>query len=472
MADGLLARDVTRWRRVTGLFVALLLPSVVCAVLVGLGPQVQLPSAGLSFVLVVVVTALVGGLVPALLSAVLSSVLLNYWFIPPVRTFRVAESHNVYTLLVFLLVATLVGAVVHRAAAMTARAQRAAAESRTLSAIAGATMDGQDALPTMVEELRRSFGMASASLLRERPADEGGGWLTLESAGPAPALVPDDAEVAVPAGRGLVLAMSGRSLTAADRRVLNVFATQVQGLVERDRLGRAAAEADRLAAADSLRNALLAAVGHDLRTPLASATAAVSSLRSPDVAYSPEEREQLLATAEESLRRLARLVADVLDLSRLRSGVLRVERVPVWVDDVVSPALDELGSPAPVRLDLPDDLPPALGDPVLVTRALANVLGNALVHGASAEPPAVVARARDDRVEVAVVDHGRGVGARDPESLFIPFQRLGDTDNSAGLGLGLALSRGLVEAMDGTLRAEPTPGGGLTVTVSLPRAAS
>ena len=163
-------------------------------------------------------------------------------------------------------------------------------------------------------------------------------------------------------------------------------------------------------------------------------------------------------------------MADLLDLSRLRAGVLAVIVEPVWLDDLLPPALDELGASAGrVALRVPDDVPPALADAALLTRALVNVIGNALRHAPQGAPTVTVSSGAD-RVEVRVIDHGAGVPEPDKERLFVPFQRLGDTDNTTGLGLGLALSRGLVEAMQGTLEAEDTPGGGLTMVLSLPAA--
>jgi two-component system sensor histidine kinase KdpD len=197
----------------------------------------------------------------------------------------------------------------------------------------------------------------------------------------------------------------------------------------------------------------------------------VSSLQAADVDWSGPERRELLATAEESLTRLTRLVADLLDLSRLRAGVLTGGAEPVWRDDVIPPALDELGTPAgQVPLLLPDDLPPVLADAALLTRVMVNVIGNATRHAPPGNPPTVAASCSGDRVEVRVMDRGTGVSEPDKERIFLPFQRLGDTDNTTGLGLGLALSRGLVEAMEGTIGAEDTPGGGLTMVISLPAA--
>lgn len=472
-------RGLPGFRLAAGVALAVLLPALLTWVLLLLGPATNLAGDVLVLLIGVVVTAVVGGLWPALLSATISSTLLNYHFIPPVRTLQIAEAHNVFTVVGFVVVAALVSMVVHRAATTASAAQRAAAEARTLAQVAQATVSGHDALPTLLEQLRASFGMTSASLLARQPEAQDAGshparadWRVVQARGAQPPQRPEEADVQVAAGDELVIALCGRSLGAGDREILKAFAAQVQGALERDRLARSAAAAARLEASERLRDALLAAVGHDLRTPLASARAAVSSLRTRDVAWSAAERDELLETAEESLQRLSALVADLLDLSRLKAGVLKPARQQVWFDELVPPALAELGPAARVvALDLADDLPSAVGDAALVTRALVNVIDNALKHGASPGPPLVTGSERDGWVQLRVIDHGPGLGHDDQERVFQPFQRLGDTDNTTGLGLGLALSRGLVEAMHGTLRTEPTPGGGLTVVLSLPAAA-
>jgi two-component system sensor histidine kinase KdpD len=426
----------------------------------------------LVLLLAVIVTALVGGLWAAVSCALLASTMLNYWFIPPVHTMQIGEPHNIWTVVGFVVVGLLVSGVVHRAASTAAVASRAAAEARTLSDIARATLRGEDALPTLLEHMRRAFGMTSASMLRRDP-EKAGTWQVVEAKGPDAPHEPAVADVHLPAGDGLVLALSGRPLGSSDRLVLGAYAAQAQALLERDELARAAALAARLEASERLRDALLAAVGHDLRTPLASATAAVSSLRSRDVEWTEAERAELLVTAEESLTRLASLVSDLLDLSRLRAGVLTVLRQTLWLDELLPPALDELGSDAAtVRIDLPEDLPAVVGDAALVVRVLVNLIGNALRHASNdAAPPSLTGRDAGDHVELHVIDHGRGVPENERERIFTPFQRLGDTDNTAGLGIGLALSKGLVEAMGGTLLPPETPEGGLTMVLSLPTVA-
>ncbi|NUR30830.1 MAG: histidine kinase, partial [Catenulispora sp.] len=239
--------------------------------------------------------------------------------------------------------------------------------------------------------------------------------------------------------------------------------------LERSRLARQAAQAEPLAAADKMRTALLAAVSHDLRTPLAAARLAVSSLEDTEVAWSPEDRAELLAGARESLDRLNRLVENLLDMSRLQAGALHLSLERFLVEDVVDAALESLAADRRhVALGEFDDVPEIVADPVLLERVLANLVGNALRHGGTAAPVLLTASALDDKVQLRVIDRGPGVQPHDFEQIFTPFQRLGDRDNTTGVGLGLALSRGLVEAMGGSLLPEETPGGGLTMVVTIP----
>lgn len=234
----------------------------------------------------------------------------------------------------------------------------------------------------------------------------------------------------------------------------------------RRRLDDAEATEAALKQANALRTALLAAVGHDLRSPLAAAKASVSGLLSAELDLSAADRRDLLDMADEALDRLAALIANLLDMSRLQTGALAIELEPVDVEEVLTRARREVG-PDPVRIFVPDDVPAVLADPGLLERILVNVLANAVRYSPEGIPPRVQAERVGDGVEIAVVDHGPGVPAEQLAGIFVPFQRLGDTDPSTGLGLGLALARGLAEAMGGGLCAEPTPGGGLTLIVTL-----
>jgi two-component system sensor histidine kinase KdpD len=276
----------------------------------------------------------------------------------------------------------------------------------------------------------------------------------------------------VPVGDDLSLALLGRTLTAADRRVLGAFASYAAVALEQQRLAAEAEAARPIAEADRMRTALLTAVSHDLRTPLASAKAAVTSLRSPDIQWTAEDREELLATADESLDKLTRLVDNLLDMSRLQAGALSVFPRPSWLDEIVAHALDHLGPASKqVIVDIPDSVPEVQVDPAILERVIVNLTSNALRYSPPGKPPLLAASALGDRVELRVVDKGPGIPESDRDRMFVPFQRLGDTDNTTGVGLGLALSRGLTEAMGGSLDPEETPGGGLTMIISLPAVA-
>ncbi|WP_329134337.1 DUF4118 domain-containing protein [Streptomyces sp. NBC_01476] len=443
-------RTLSTSRLIAGPVAGLVLPFGLAAVLAGSRGSLNLTSEALLFLLAVVGVACTGGVVSAVVASVTASLVLNYWFIPPIGKFTIAEPNNILALGVFAVVAGTVAAIVDRSLRLSRRAARATAEAETLSSLAGSIVRGGDVLPALLERARETFGMESAEL----------------TAAP----VDDDTAVQVPAGRS-TLVLRGRSLPAADQRVLAAFAAHVSAAVERARLAEAAAEIEPVKAADRMRTALLAAVSHDLRTPLAAGWAAVSSLRSQDVRFSAEDRDELLATAEESLSRLSRLVDNLLDMSRLQAGALSLDLRATALEEVLPAALESLPAGAPgVDAYGLEEAPAVLADPPLLERVIANLISNAVRHAPPGEPVVLTAGAIAGRVELRVVDRGPGLSEADREHAFEPFQRMGDTDNSTGLGLGLALSRGLTEAMHGSLTPEDTPGGGLTMVLSLPAA--
>jgi two-component system, OmpR family, sensor histidine kinase KdpD len=335
------------WR---GLACAAALPPLAAVGLLPMRGSLNLVSHALVLLLTVVGSAMLGGFLCGLLAAVWATALLNFMFTPPFHTYRVTDPNNVVALLVFALVAAVVG------------------------------------------------------------------W-------------------------------------AVD-----------QSVRRRDEALRAATAE----AADRVRAALLAAVGHDLRTPLAGVKAGISGLLSEDVELSREDRQELLEGADASVDRLAALVENLLDLSRVQAGTMPVRVQPIAVDEVVAQALEEVAaSPTPVIVDIPDDLPDVAVDPGLLERVLANLIGNAARFSPPDTPLHVSGRVRDGRVELLVIDRGPGIPTSDHDAVFRPFQRLGDTTNTEGLGLGLALARGLADAMDADLVPTETEGGGLTMVVSL-----
>jgi two-component system, OmpR family, sensor histidine kinase KdpD len=240
--------------------------------------------------------------------------------------------------------------------------------------------------------------------------------------------------------------------------------------LKQERLAEQAAAAGPLAEVDRMRTALLSAVSHDLRTPLASAKAAANGLRSKGVVFSETDRDELLATIEESLDRLTRLVENLLDMSRLQAGALAMTPQAMSMTETMATALDELGPAGrDIAVHVPDDLPEVYGDPVLVERIIVNTLRNAVRYSPPGESPMISVSEHAGSIETRIVDRGPGIPAAQWQTVFLPFQRLGDRDNETGVGLGLALSRGLAEAMGGSLTPDSTPGGGLTMTLRLPR---
>ncbi len=453
-------------RRAAGWALSLLLPLTAVGIgilgrgLLGLSTDVVL------FFLATVIAALVGGLGPALLAAVASGLLLNFFLTPPLYTFTISERENVITLVAMVLVAVLVALVVDRAARRAQQAAQARTEAALLSSFSRTVLARSEPLPRLMERIREAFGLTSVAILQRKE----GRWTVSASAGPAGCTRPEDADVDVAVDLDTHLVGEGRALAAADRRLLEAVAGQALLALRHQQVSTEAAEAKRRADATELRSALLSAVGHDLRTPLASIKAAAGSLRDPNLRLSEADRSELAATVEESADRLTGVVDNLLDSSRIATGAVTPELQPVGYDEVALLALRGLDGTDRVRLDLADDLPEVLADPGLLERVVANLVDNALRHGRGS-PVTLRGSAHADRVELRVVDAGPGVPRGGFERLFAPFQRLGDRE-PRGLGLGLSVARGFVEAMGGTLTADDTPGGGLTMTVSLPAATS
>ncbi|MGW8488070.1 DUF4118 domain-containing protein [Streptomyces sp. NPDC055886] len=453
-----------RARIIWGWLVGVVGPVLLAVVLRSMEDAPGLANDVLLFLFLTVAAALLGGLRPALASAAVGCMLLNYWFTPPTRTLTVQDPENLVAIVIFFAVAVAVSSVVDLAARRTHQAARLRAESEILSFLAGSVLRGETALDALLERVRETFAMESVALL-ERSSDVEP-WTCAGSVGPAPVTRPDDADVDMPVGDNMALALSGRVLPAEDRRVLGAFAAQAAVVLDRQRLVWEAEQARRLAEGNRIRTALLAAVSHDLRTPLAAIKAAVSSLRSDDVAWSDEDEAELLEGIEDGADRLDHLVGNLLDMSRLQTGTVTPLIREIDLDEVVPMALGGVPEGS-VDLDIPETLPMVAVDPGLLERVVANIVENAVKYHPGREPVAVAASALGDRVELRVVDRGRGVPDEAKERIFEPFQRYGDAPRGAGVGLGLAVSRGFAEAMGGTLDAEDTPGGGLTMVLTL-----
>ncbi|MGY4388319.1 two-component system sensor histidine kinase KdpD [Streptomyces sp. TE12347] len=309
-----------RSRIIWGWLVGIAGPVILTVLLRTVVPDLGLTNDMLLFLTLTVAAALLGGLLPALASAAFGSLLLNYFFTPPLHLWTIADPKNIVAIAVFFAVAVSVASVVDLAARRTHQAARLRAEAEILSFLAGSVLRGETALPALLERVRETFAMESVALLERDNEVEP--WTLAAGTGPAPAARPEDADVDMPIGENMALALTGRVLPAEDRRVLGAFAAQAAVVLDRQRLVGQAEEAQRLAEGNRIRTALLAAVSHDLRTPLAGIKASVTSLRADDVEWSEEDQADLLEGIEEGADRLDALVGNLLDMSRLQTGTV------------------------------------------------------------------------------------------------------------------------------------------------------
>ncbi|MER5298733.1 sensor histidine kinase KdpD [Streptomyces lasiicapitis] len=458
-----------RSRIIAGWLVGIGGPALLTLLLTSIDVDLGLANDMLLFLTLTVAAALLGGLMPALASSAFGSLLLNYYFTPPLHQWTISDAKNIVAIVVFVSVAISVASVVDLAARRTHQAARLRAESEILSHLAGSVLRGENSLEALLETVRETFAMEAVALL-ERESDVTP-WTCAGSVGPrAHVGRPEDADVDVPVGDHMALALTGRVLPAEDRRVLAAFAAQAAVVLDRQRLQSEADQARTLAEGNRIRTALLAAVSHDLRTPLAGIKAAVSSLRSEDVEWSEEDQAELLEGIEAGADRLDHLVGNLLDMSRLQTGTVTPLIREIDLDEVVPMALGGVPDGS-VDLDIPEALPMVAVDKGLLERAVANIVENAVKYAPEDEPVFVSASALGDRVELRVVDRGSGVPDDAKDRIFEPFQRYGDAPRGSGVGLGLAVARGFVESMGGTLNAEDTPGGGLTMVLTLKAAA-
>jgi two-component system sensor histidine kinase KdpD len=460
----------------------------------------------LVFLVVVVAAAATGGLGPGVTAAVLGFVTSDVLFVRPYGTLLVSKAQDLVSLAVYLLVALVVSTLVGTSEQRRVRAQQRERETHVLYELS-ASLVAHGSLDATLERAARTarhlldLGGAAIVLLDghgeariaardgELPDDlveraQAAGTGARPPAPPglqAPGLQPPGALVTIPmraANRpavGVLAVVAGDDgatpLGAAEGRMLASFAAQAALAVEQARSEEAWAKARALEATDRLRRALLNSVSHDLRTPLASVLASASSLLDPNVPLDDQERTQFLHTIEEEANRLARLVANLLDMSRIEAGAVDPRLAEVWLPDVVNPVVHRVRqtpSEQIIAVDVPESLPSVLVDPVRLEQVLSNVLDNARRYAGNGLVR-VDARRAGSGVELRVVDHGPGIPEGERERIFSHFYRLDSpARRGGGTGLGLAICRGLLEAMSGRIWVETAPGGGAAFVVRLP----
>jgi two-component system sensor histidine kinase KdpD len=449
---------ISRRRMLAGLGVAATALPALTAVLAAARPHLALVDDLLFYLIVVIAVTIIGGFWPAVAAAVAAGLLVNWYFTPPVHTWTIEAPANILALLLFVTIAVTVSSIVHLAAGRNALATERANEAAMLLALARTVLGGDDSPQAVLDHLTASLGLGAE--LRERV---GGKWVRVA----ATSFEDGDRVHVIPAGRDLRLLVQ----SAGGSRVLDGYAAQAAAAFERQRLRVQAGQAEALAAGNRMRTALLAAVSHDLRTPLAAVKAAVTSLRQTDVEWSPEDQASLLATIEEGADRLDSLIGNLLDMSRIQTGALQPFLRPTALDEVAPLVTRGLDDGDRLLLAIPDELPLLATDPGLLERALANLVANALRYSPPGRPPTLAAEVAGPTVTVSVIDHGPGIAPDQRARVFEPFQQLGDQRAAGGVGLGLAVAKGFVEAVGGRITATTTHGGGLTMRLDLPVAA-
>jgi two-component system, OmpR family, sensor histidine kinase KdpD len=461
---------MSRRQRIATWALALVTLPVLTTILAANRGHLTLTTITLLYLACVIVIAALGGFAHAAASAVAASLLINWYFTPPIHTFTVSRAENLVSLAVFLALALLVSALADGVSRRSLEARRAQTESTALARTSAVLVADSDDVHLLLDQITLALNLDGAALLRPSAR----GWEAIAATGTAPPTSPDQG-VRIELGdlheTVLVLRRDGPPV---DRQVLQAFADQIGVIIERQRLRREADLAEALAATNAVRTSLLRAVSHDLRTPLTSIKAAVSTLLQPDLSLTTDDTTSLLVSIDSSTDRLNRVVANLLDLSRLQTGSFELHLVPAAIEDLAANALNSIDlDTTRVELQLPPTVPMVRCDPPLLERVLANLITNAVNWNATvrAEAPVRVdALATGNDVQIRVVDHGPGIPHHQRARAFEPFQRLDDNAAHGGVGLGLAVAQGLTTAMGGTVELDDTPGGGLTVIVTLPRA--
>lgn len=445
------ASGMSRRRRRVGMVGSFLGPVAFTVLVLPWRGDADLGAVLPAYVLLVVVVAVAGGLVPALMAAIVSFLLANWFLTQPFNSLSVDRGEVLAQLVVFVVVAVLVSLVVEAGARTRALAARREAEAEVMSRVARSKV-GPTSIEGVLSETMQLFDLEGVVFTpRGQPED----------ATTVGTRRGDEPTHRIRASGGSTLETWGTPSFADDLHLLRSLAAASERAWHEQLLEREASRAAALDDADRVRTALLAAVGHDLRTPLAVIKTAVTALKSGEGSWTDEDRNDLLTTADDSVDRLTGLIDNLLAMSRIEAGAVLVDLAPVALIEVVSQVLIDRPE---VTVGVPDDLPLVHADEVLLERVLSNLVDNAIRHaGGTVE---VAAWTTPNSVEIAVVDHGPGL----PETrLAEPFvARPGSDRVSSGAGLGLAIVGGLVAAMDGEVAAASTPSGGTTVTVRLP----
>jgi two-component system sensor histidine kinase KdpD len=480
--------------RAIGYLIAVAGPAVVVLTFLPFRDTLQPLTIGFSFLVVVVAAAIVGRLGPGLFAAVVSFLTFNFFFLPPYDSFVIARGEHVVALVVFLALSVLISSLYSRA---VDRADVAEAKERELQMLQELSRDlvvrgsGEETYGALLGDVVERFGFDAGALF----VSGAGGGLDERVVIGAPAgslsaswnpADPGRAPERLPLSVGnrtlglIVLTGTREPLDPAEVRVLRAVCDQLALVLERDRLLRTATDAEILRQTETARRAMLAAVSHDLRSPLAAIKASVTDLLDPEVERSDGDRAAVLRVVDGEADRLDSLVANLLDLSRIEAGVVQAHLEHVDLAEAVTAEVDAAALRWPdvrIAMSIDEGHEIAIADPVFVPRVVFNLLDNAARAAEAAGSPSVEIEIgstnhgeRSTQVAVKVVDHGAGLTTMERTQLFLPFARLDERTTKLGSGLGLAIARGFVDLMGGEIWLEDTPGGGATFAFSLQEA--
>ncbi len=467
-----LAMERHRWPRLVRGAVAGSVPPGIVTLGALLPVDIPTTTAALLFVLAVVVAAAAGGLVSGLIASVWSFLALNFFFTPPIHTFAVEKTEDLVALAVFVAVSATVGTMLSRVLEQRVRAERREREARLLHHLGTRLRSGvptEEVLRSLARSVVELFDLARCEITSELTNGP------IVEVGPGPEENAGREEIMPIAVQdrelGRIVAVpraTHPALSTEERGVIQTLAGQIALAIDGMRLGSEAEAARVEAETNRLRAALFSSVTHDLRTPLASITASVSSLLEEASPLKGAHRRELLETIDEEAGRLNRVIGNLMDLSRMRAGAVTPTKSPTAVDELIEGVVARSGSllkDHDIRLMLRENLPEIPLDLVQIDQALTNVIENAARFTPPGRRITVAAARWRDGVQVRIADRGPGISREERERVFEPFVR---GEGSAGTGLGLAISRAIVEAHGGTIRVGDEPGGGTAVVIELP----
>ena len=415
----------------------------------------------LVYLSIAAVVAWIGGIWPAITAAVVGFVLGNYLFTPPYRTWTIANPADVFALIAFVFLTGLVGFLVGTAARRSSEAATAKAEAETLVGLIGA--GGEGSAHKLIERLQVALDATGITLFETA----GGVLRPVATAGENPPDTIEAADRTIAVGGGAIVAIVGGPLDAVDERLLAATATELATVIDRAEMANHVAEVDALERANELRTALLRAVSHDLRSPLSAIQASVTSMLQDDVQWPPEDQTEFLQTISEETERLNRVVSDLLDAGRLQTGTLQIQKRQTGIEDVVSTVATAFRVQGHrLSIDTEVELPDVSTDPVLLERIIENLVRNALDHSPPETPVRVTAGIVGNRIDLRIIDRGPGIDPDTRQMIFEPYRTLDDS-HMAGVGLGLAVAKGLADALTHQITVDDTPGGGTTMILSV-----